>query len=154
MRLSVLAMGRRERKRSARLKAAGGEVELAADGGTRVPSDVLLGISAPISISCVGKGVRACKSMCWAGIPHCALSLLSNMGFLLFTAPLPSPRLWVKTFRQTLRGGISQFFFRDESFPPVRCGWVWKDVQEAKGIQVFQAKSVAAESFGEKRCEV
>lgn len=45
LRLSVLAMGRRERKRSARLNAGGGEVEVETDCGVREPLDVLLGIS-------------------------------------------------------------------------------------------------------------
>lgn len=48
-RLSVLAMGRNEWKRS-RLKAGGGEVELDADWGVMEPLDVLLGRSADMSV--------------------------------------------------------------------------------------------------------
>lgn len=76
------------------------------------------------------------------------------MGFLVFTAPLPSPRLCVNTFKQTLRGGISLLFLGGCFFFSGTVGLCLKGFQEKKGILVFQAKSVAAESFGEKRCEV
>lgn len=77
------------------------------------------------------------------------------MGFLLFTAPSLSPRLDVNTFKQTLRGGISfSLFARRIPLVPVELGGMGRKSQEKKGPRVFQAKSVAAESFAEKRCEV
>lgn len=82
------------------MNAGGGEVEFETDCGVREPLDVLLGMS-PI-----------------------ALSRLSNMGFLVFTAPLPSPRLCVNTFKQTLRGGISLLFLGNVSSFPGQLGWV------------------------------
>jgi hypothetical protein len=74
----VLAMGRNEWKRSARLNAGGGEVELDADCGVREPLDVLLGMSAKMSMDCVLNSLRRAKCVAGKHTTHCTISSLQH----------------------------------------------------------------------------
>jgi hypothetical protein len=111
--LSVLAIGRREWKRSARCMAGRGEVEAGVGCDAMEPADERLAMSD----ECQYRRMSLAMKM---GVPDCAESLrsiappiTSLIEFLLpswFTAALVSPRLVVNTFKHTLRGGISSSF--------------------------------------------
>ena len=117
--LSVEAAGRNDVKKSARLNAGGGEV--GAEEGAIDPEED----RRALSVSC--QSVQHDNSLQDAtseepgsSIPSsgrlCAESLLPNVSSCgltsrpSLTAAPASPRLVVKTFKQTLRGGISYLF--------------------------------------------
>lgn len=93
-------------------------------------------------------------------VPLCALSLLSIMECRpLFTAPLPSPRLDVNTFKHTLRGGISSSLSvsRRRFLSVTGQGRVFRKerIKRIEGTAGISSKICRfAESFAEKRCEV
>ena len=98
-----------------------------------------------------------------SNIPLCALSLLSIMECRpVFTAPLPSPRLDVNTFKHTLRGGISpslsvsQRRFLSSNRSRARCSRKER-IRRIEGMSGISSKNAVAallQSFAEKRCEV
>lgn len=123
-RLSVEAAGRRDVKKSARLNAGGGDVE--AEEGAIDPEDDRRVVSG-FHVSCCNNAAttsKSCEPNEWNSIVPssgrlCAESLLpkvSSCGLTSLpslTAAPASPRLVVKTLRQTLRGGISFLLLND-----------------------------------------
>lgn len=116
LRLSVEAMGRRELNISARWKAGSGEVVVVEGGVDVVAVDAMEPAEERRAMSVVGmldggdvwKGRKAMGM----DLPLCALSLLCITRLpSSLTAALLSPRLFVNTFKQTLRGGISSISF-------------------------------------------
>lgn len=115
-RLSVLAIGRREWTKSARLKAGMGDVEEGVGCDAMEPADDLRVLSRLVLVDSRKRveSTATKRQNVRIDIPLCALSLRSiPPGILLFmppsslpTAPL-SLRLLVNTFKHTLRGGIS-----------------------------------------------
>jgi len=94
LKLSVEAAGRKELNRFARLKAGGGDV--AAEDAAIDPEDERRAVSS---------SGRLCAESLLPKVSSCGLTSRPSL-----TAAPASPRLVVKTFRQTLRGGISNLF--------------------------------------------
>lgn len=116
--LSVEAAGRSDVKRSARLNAGGGEVE--AEEGAIDPEEDRRALSVSCQSVQHNNLQNAISEEQDSSIPSsgklCAESLLpkvSSCGLTSrpsLTAAPASPRLVVKTFKHTLRGGISYLF--------------------------------------------
>jgi hypothetical protein len=110
----VLAIGRREWKRSARCIAGNGDVEAGVGCEAMEPAEERLAIS-----GCnVSLGKARFKEGTSRSVPDCAESLRSIAPLIASLIALPSllyaafasPRLVVNTFKHTLRGGISSLF--------------------------------------------
>jgi hypothetical protein len=112
--LSMLAIGRREWKRSARCIAGNGDVEAGVGCEAMEPAEERLAIS-----GCnVSLGKARFEEGRGRSVPDCAESLRSIAPLIASLIALPSllyaafasPRLVVNTFKHTLRGGISSLF--------------------------------------------
>jgi hypothetical protein len=92
--LSMEAAGRSDVKKSARLNAGGGEVE--AEEGAIDPEEDRRALSS---------SGKLCAESLLPKVSSCGLTSRPSL-----TAAPASPRLVVKTFKHTLRGGISYLF--------------------------------------------